>query len=292
MATSLASDLKIEKLDAALGARVTGIDLSQPLDGLTKQALIDAWHEHMVLLYPGQDLTMDEQLAFAANFGELGVRSRSEERRPEGADFNPSIMMVGNIKDEEGNYAASLPDGEMFFHHDMCYMPKPHKGTYLHALQLPSTGGNTRFSNMYRAYDLLPAHLKQSLAGKRAIQVYDYDQTRTVDVDGDLTGIHHRWQPIFIRHPETGRTALYVNRLMTARIEGMEKEESDDTLAAIYEISEAPDNIMEHVWTRGDLIMWDNYCSCHARTDFPASETRLLRRCTTMGTELIMADAA
>jgi len=133
MATSLASDLKIEKLDAALGARVTGIDLSQPLDGLTKQALIDAWHEHIVLLYPGQDLTMDEQLAFAANFGELGVRSRSEERRPEGADFNPSIMMVGNIKDEEGNYAASLPDGEMFFHHDMCYMPKPHKGTYLHA---------------------------------------------------------------------------------------------------------------------------------------------------------------
>jgi taurine dioxygenase len=92
-----------------------------------------------------------------------------------------------------------------------------------------------------------------------------------------------------VTHPETGRTALYVNRLMTARIEGMDKDESDEILAALWEISEAPDNVLTHVWTKGDLLMWDNYCSCHARTDFPAEETRLLRRCTIQGVPMIMA---
>jgi taurine dioxygenase len=290
MATLLKSGPTIEPLDAPLGARVTGIDLAQPLDAATIKTLTDAWHDHLVLLFPGQDLSQEEELGFAANFGTLGTRSRTVDRRPEGGDYHDGVMLVGNIKDEQGNYAASLPDGEMYFHHDMCYIATPHRGTFLFALQLPSTGGNTMFSNMYRAYDMLPSDLKKDLAGRRAMQIYDYHQTETVDADGDLTGIHHYWQPLFVRHPETGRTALYVNRLMTARIEGMEKQESDEILAAMWEISEAPDNVMTHVWAKGDLLMWDNYCSCHARTDFPAEETRLLRRCTIDGVEMIMAD--
>ena len=290
MATLLKSGPAIEPLDAPLGARVTGIDLAQPLDAATTKILTDAWHDYLVLLFPGQDLSQEEELGFAANFGTLGTRSRTVDRRPEGGDYHDGVMLVGNIKDEQGNYAASLPDGEMYFHHDMCYIATPHRGTFLFALQLPSTGGNTMFSNMYRAYDMLPSDLKKDLAGRRAMQIYDYHQTETVDADGDLTGIHHYWQPLFVRHPETGRTALYVNRLMTARIEGMEKQESDEILAAMWEISEAPDNVMTHVWTKGDLLMWDNYCSCHARTDFPAEETRLLRRCTIDGVEMIMAD--
>ena len=289
MATALKSGLKIEPLDAPLGARVSGIDLAQPLDAATVKTLTDAWHNHLVLLFPGQDVTQDEELAFATNFGPLGVRSRTVDRRPEGADYHDGVMLVGNIKDAQGNYTASLPDGEMYFHHDMCYIAEPHRATFLYALQLPSTGGNTMLSNMYRAYDLLPMDLKKDLAGRNALQVYDYHQTETVDVDGDLTGIQHRWQPIFVTHPETGRTALYVNRLMTARIEGMDKDESDEILAALWEISEAPDNVLTHVWTKGDLLMWDNYCSCHARTDFPAEETRLLRRCTIQGVPMIMA---
>ncbi len=290
MATLLKSGLEIEPFDAALGARVSGLDLSQPLDDATRKTLTDAWHEHLMLLFSGQDLTQDQQLAFAANFGTLGTRSRDASRRPEGADYHEGVMLVGNIKDEKGNYTASLPDGEMYFHHDMCYIAAPHRGTFLFALELPSTGGETMLSNMYRAYDMLPTDLKKDLAGRKALQVYDYHQTETVDADADLTGIQHCWQPVFVRHPVTGRTALYVNRLMTARIEGMEKAESAEMLAALWEIAEAPDNVLTHGWTRGDLLMWDNYCSCHARKDFPASETRLLRRCTIQGASMIMAD--
>jgi len=284
--------ISIEPTGAALGAYVRGINLNDPLDAETRAQILDAWNEHIVLIYQDQDLTMKSQLAFAANFGGLGTRSRKEEARPEGADFNPSIMMITNLKDEKGNYIGSLPDGEMYFHHDMCYMPEPHKGTYLYAIEIPSRGGHTCYTNMYRAYDLIPERLKKLLAGKRAMQVYDYDTTSTPDVEKDLSQIHHRWQPIFVRHPETGRTALYVNRLMTAIIEDMERSESDEILSELYEISEAPDNVYEHVWTVGDLVMWDNFASCHARTDFPPEDRRVMRRCTTEGGPMIAADQA
>ena len=92
------------------------------------------------------DLDQDAQLRFSAQFGIVGERSRPAERRPEGADFHPSIMLVSNIR-ENGRPIGSLPDGEMWFHHDMCYDKAPHKGTFLYAMELPSTGGNTLFSD-------------------------------------------------------------------------------------------------------------------------------------------------
>ena len=235
------------------------------------------------MIFPEQDLSQKAQLSFASNFGDLGTRSRRAEARPEGAEFNPNIMMVSNLRDEQGNYIGSLPDGDM---------PEPHRGTYLYALEIPSAGGNTKFTNMYRAYEKLPERLKTLLKGKTAVQVYDYDQTSTPDVQKDLSGIHHRSQPIFIRHPETNKTALYVNRLMTAVIDGMSREQSDAILSEMHDISEANENVYEHVWSVGDLVMWDNFASCHARTDFPASERRVMRRCTTEGGPMIAADIA
>lgn len=291
MATTLTKKLAIEPLTPALGARITGVSLDRKLDAETFDAIKQAWLERIVLVFPGQDLTEDQQLAFAADFGKLGTRSRSAERRPEGADYNESIMLITNLKDEDGNYLGSLPDGEMYFHHDMCYMPEPHWGTFLYGMEIPSTGGHTCFTNMYRAFEKTPDALKKLLAGRTAMQVYDYETTKTVDIDGDLTGIHHRSQPIFVRHPVTGRTALYVNRLMTARIDGLPRDESDDILKQLFDIAEAPDNVYEHAWTVGDLVMWDNFCSCHARTDFPASERRYMRRCTVQGQAMIPATA-
>ena len=289
MASVLKSRLSVTPLSEALGAKVTGVDIGKPLTAQLVKEITQAWHDYIVLIFPEQELTQSQQLNFAKEFGDTGTRSRRPEQRPEGANYNDAIMLVTNVKDEKGRYVGSLPDGEMYFHHDMCYMPKPHKGTMLYAIDIPSTGGNTRFSNMYRAYDLIPDKLKKELKDRTALQVYDYHMTQTVDIDGDMTGIHHRSQPIFVRHPETGRTALYVNRLMTARIDGIPRDESDAILEELYIISESASNFYEHTWTEGELAMWDNYCSCHARTDFPANERRLLRRCTLLGQEMIAA---
>lgn len=289
MTTATTSRITVTPLSEALGARVTGVDASRPLDAETAAEVTRAWLDHIVLVFPGQDLSEDQQTAFAANFGTVGVRSRRAEDRPEGADYNAAIMLVSNIKDDQGRYIGSLPDGEMFFHHDRCYMAEPDRGTLLHAIELPSTGGNTRFSNMYRAFERIPAGLKKQLEGRTALQVYDYGLTEKVDIDGDLTGIHNRSQPVFIRHPHAGRTALYVNRLMTARIDGIPRDESDAILEELFAIAEAPENYYEHAWTVGDVAMWDNYCSCHARTDFPREERRLMRRCTLSGQAVIAA---
>jgi taurine dioxygenase len=289
MATTISETLEIEVLPAALGARVTGVDLSQPLSSANLDTITRAWMKHIVLLFPGQDITQDQQLIFARNFGTTGSRSRPAENRPEGADFNEEIMLVTNDKDEDGNYVGSLPDGEMFFHHDMCYIQEPHKATVLYGIVIPPTGGDTKFANMYRAYEQIPDALKEKLQGRTVLQVYNYHQTEIVDIDGDLTGIHNYSQPIFVTNPDTGKTALYVNRLMSARIDGLPKDESDDILEQLFTILEAPENVLEHTWSPGDLVLWDNRCSCHARTDFPPGNRRHMRRCTVLGEAMIAA---
>ena len=275
--------VSITPVSAALGAEIAGVDLKRELGAETIAAIHAAWLDHIVLIFHGHDLSEQEQRRFAANFGSLAERVRPVERRPEGGDYDGAFMLVGNIRDEAGEYAGSLPDGELWFHHDMSYVSEPHKATILCAIDVPSVGGNTRYANMYLAYDNIPQPLKQRLAGRNALQVYDYATTGRVQIDKGIENVKHQWQPIFVRHPETGRTALYVSRLMTARIEGMERVESDATLEELFEISEDPAIVYEHVWTPGDVLLWDNRCSIHGRTDFSPAERRLLRRCTIEG---------
>ena len=282
--------LTIRPLPAALGAEVAGLDLRRPLDAAAAAALHAAWLDHIVLIVRDQTLTAGQQIRFAGNFGAVGERATPTHRRNEGGDgYDGTIMLVTNRRDEAGRPLGSLPDGEMWFHHDMSYRPEPHKMTLLHALELPSEGGNTKFANLYAAYDAIPAGLKAKLAGRKVLQAYDFALIGRVDVDAGLDGIQHHWQPIFVRHPETGRTALYVSRLISGAIEGLERAESDDVLARLFEIAEHPSVVYEHVWRVGDLVLWDNRCSCHARTDFPRAEPRLLRRCTVEGGPMIAA---
>ncbi len=285
MATVAPTALAVEPLDAPLGARITGIDLSRPLDDDTIAAITEAWRRHIVLLFPAQDFDADQQLAFAMNFGPIGSRSRPRERRPEadGRDYDGALMFISNIV-ENGKPLGSLPDGEMWFHHDGIHAEKPQRASFLYAIELPVAGGNTRFANMYAAYDNLPAELKKALAGRTALNVYDFKMRERFDVGRGLDGVKHFTHPVFITHPATGKKALYVDRLMTARIEGLPKGESDAILDRLFAIGEDPAVVYEHVWTVGDFVMWDNLGSMHARTDFPAGERRLLRRCVIEGT--------
>jgi len=283
--------LTIRPLSPTCGAEVTGIDLREPPDAAAIAEIEAAWHEHVVIVVRDQDLDEAQQLAFAGRFGRVGARTRPKERRAETNDYDGAIMLVTNQRDETGRFIGSIPEGELWFHHDMSYRPEPHKATMLHAIALPSTGGNTKIANMYRAWDNVPAALKRQLAGRRVLQAYDFAFTAAVNIDDGLDHLQHCWQPIFIRHPATGRTALYVSRLMSALIEGLPRADSDAILAELFAIAEDPAIIYEHVWRKGDLMMWDNRCSIHARTDFPPDELRLLRRCTVEGGPMVAAAA-
>ena len=282
--------LTITPFDAPIGAEVTGIDLRNAFDKSTVDKIYQAWLNHLVLIFRGQSLSKDEQVAFANQFGDVGIRATPKDVQNEVTNgYDGSIMLVTNQRDEKGNYIGSLQDGEMWFHHDMSYRPEPHKATLLHALELPSTGGNTKFANQYLAYENTPYNIKERLRGRKVLQAYNFTMLEKVDLEEGLDDIQHQWQPIFIKHPETGKTALYVSRLISAVIENLPRKESDDILGQLIEIAEDPAVVYEHVWQPGDLAMWDNRCSTHARTDFPATEARMLRRCTLEGAPMIGA---
>jgi taurine dioxygenase len=283
-------DIQVTPLSRACGAEIKGVDLTKPLTIEVVKTIQDAWDKHLVLVFRGQQVSQDDQLRFASYFGDLGLRKRAPEKlrsRTEGIlqDSNKDsdkVLLVSNIK-VDGKPIGAFGEGEFWFHIDSGYTPRPYKYTFLYALELPSTGGNTMFSNMYKAYEAVPVALKQKLNGRKALHIHEYNRSKQAGSSGDISEIPHHFHPLFITHPGTGRKTLFVDRLMTTRIEGMDAAESDAILDQLYEIGERREFIFEHVWKLGDFLMWDNRCTIHARTDFPKEERRLLRRCTVEG---------
>jgi taurine dioxygenase len=282
-------DIEVTPLSAACGAEIKGVDLTRPLSDEVVRAIKDAWAKHLVLVFRGQTLSQDDQLRFASYFGILGDRKRAPEPLRERAEGikqdNQKVLLVSNIK-VDGKAIGAFGEGEFWFHIDGGYTPRPYRYTFLYALELPSTGGNTLFSNMYRAYEAVPAALRDKLTGKKALHIHEYNRARQAASSGDISGTPHYFHPVFITHPDTGRKTLFVDRLMTTRIEGVTAEESAAMLDELYEIGERREFIFEHIWKLGDFAMWDNRCTIHARTDFPKEERRLLRRCTVEGEPL------
>src|SRR4051812_25609503 len=267
----------VRQLSPALGAEILGVDLRDSIDDALRQKLLDAWHQYQVILLRSQALDEDAQVRFAETFG---PPARSTSGRTYDGVRHPSVMLVSNIR-KDGKPIGALPDGEMHFHTDQCHQATPAAATMLYAIEVPSRGGNTLFANAYAAYESLPDDVKQRLAGRRALNAYTTDTTlRSANYEGANSSY---WHPAVRTHPATGRKALYVNRLMTREVEGLPREESDALLQKLFDHQEQPKFVYEHVWRPGDILMWDNRCTLHARTDFAAGERRLLRRVTILG---------
>ena len=265
-------------LSPALGAEIRGVDASLLLPNGQFEKILEAWHEHLVIVLRGQDLDEDAQVRFAERFGELSPIHTDHH-----SATNKAVMYIGNRK-KDGKLAGALPLGEMQFHSDQCYQARPAMGTMLYAIEIPAEGGNTLFANGYKAYEALPADIQKKVAGLKAVQVYDYgggvlDRKFMVNPEEGMWCAH----PVARTHPATGRKSLYVNRLMTHHIEGLPAEESEGILELMFRTLERPEFIYEHCWRVGDLVLWDNRCTLHARRDFDPNERRWLRRVTIKG---------
>jgi taurine dioxygenase len=280
-ATSTAREKKpatftVRQLSPALGAEILGVDLRDPIDDALKQKFLDAWHQHLVILLRSQTLDEDSQVLFATTFGAPAATTSGRSYSAK----HPSVMLISNIR-KDGKPIGALPDGEMHFHTDQCHQETPAKATLLYAIEIPSKGGDTLFSNTYTAYETLPEAIKHRIAGRRALNAYTTDTTlRSANYDDAKSSY---WHPVVRTHPATGRKALYVNRLMTREIEGLARDESEAILQKLFDHQEQQKFIYGHVWRPGDIVMWDNRCTLHARTDFSAGERRLLRRVTILG---------
>lgn len=266
--------ITVTKLSEPIGARVTGVDLAAELDPETVEAINRAWLDNLILVFPEQEISEDDQERFCRYFGELEVVRSAMAQDSK----HPSILLISNVKGT--GKTTALEDGEMMFHYDQCYYEHPARGSTLYAMEIPATGGNTIFGNCTLAYDRLSDDWKQRLEGLRALNYYDYARDPAARPEA-LNPDAPQWiHPVVRHHPETGRKTLFVNRLMTIAIDGMTADESDEILTYLFDHIEQAEFRYEHVWSLGELMMWDNRCSIHARTDFSPDERRMMRRVT------------
>jgi taurine dioxygenase len=273
------------------GARVEEFDLRQPLAQDDFRTILRALGHHGVLCFPGQDLDAPQLAAYASRFGTLEVNVANLFH----AEGLPEIMHLSNMKDAAGK-PLGLSDAGQGWHTDMSYSQDIALANVLHAKLVPMRDGQplgaTQFLDMHAAYEDLPAEVKRRLEGRVAIhdfeKFWDVMRMRPGSIRGPLTEAQKAKkppvrQPIFRRHPVTGRPVLYCNPGYAIRIEGLEPAESEAMLAYLFLHQTQEAYLYSHRWTPGDVLMWDNIATIHnAVADYTTEEPRFILRAQVM----------
>ena len=277
--------LEITPSDATLGAVVTGVRL-EALDDAAFAAIEEAWHAHAVLVFPGQHLSEEAQVAFSRRFGPL-ERSLTANHY----ETDPAVIQLSNIKRDGSLWPAEsslglLLKGNNYWHTDSSYKRVPAKGSLLAAKVVPKTGGETAFADLRAAYDALDPAMQGWLADKIAVHSYGYSQGK---VGGARALTKEEWdalppveQPVIRTHPATGRPNLYIGR-HASHIVGEDHDESRRLLERLCEDACRPPRIYIHRWEAGDLVLWDNRCVLHRGLGYPADQPRHMVRTTIAG---------
>jgi len=273
-------EIRVNPTGAALGADIIGVDLSQPMPKEVYQQIEDAWHTHLVLRFRGQNLDDPSLIQFTRHFGELDA-APTQHANKDVVNRYPEINVISNVT-VNGKAIGNLGHYEADWHTDMSYNEMCPIGSLLYSLEVPPTGGNTGFSNMYEAYETLPLELKKEIHGRYC----RHDSSRNsagelrrgvneVDDPRDAPGAIH---PLVRTHPNTNRNALFLGRRRNAYIIGLPLSESEDLLDQIWSHASNPQLTWYQVWKVGDLVMWDNRCVMHRRDAFDPETRRLMHR--------------
>lgn len=269
------STIKVLPIPGPIGAEVRCGDVHALSDEMV-QEIRQAWADNLVLLFRGQALSDDKLLAFANRFGELEkgpVTSVSmQEQR-----HNPYICVVSNVM-ENGVAIGSLGNDEAIWHTDMSHIEVPPAASILHSLEVPSSGAETGFVNMYLALETLPPDARARIEGLTILHDGSYNSAgvrRRVS-----TSTSH---PIVCTHPATQRDVLYLGRRPHARINELSVEESDALLDVLWAHATRDEVAWHHEWSVGDVLVWDNRCCMHHRNAFDASARRIMHRAQTVG---------
>lgn len=275
---SAGSTISVRKLSEALGAEIAGIDLSQLLTESTVAAVQQAFADHLVLVFRGQDLAPGQQVAFTRLFGPVEPHPLGSRRT---ADGHPEVLVFENRPGTPG----ARND---FWHTDISFAEHPPALSLLHARRITEGVGDTMFSNMYAAYDELSDGLRHILDGLRAVHTSAplMRRNNAGRSDGQPIAdvpppVEH---PVIRTHPVTGRKAVYVNPYFTSHFAGMTPDESRPILEYLYARATLPENLYRHQWRQGDVVMWDNRATMHyAIYDYDDTKPRLMHRTTAGG---------
>jgi len=282
--------MKITPNQGTWGATVEDIDLSKPLDRADFSGILHALGAHSVLCFPRQQLDAPSLKAFSERFGSLQLSPTGTYCEP----GVPEVMLLSNIV-EDGK-PIGLADAGQDWHTDMSYNPLIGFLNVLFAIKVPRRNGkplgNTVFADMQAAYDDLSPALKSRLANATA--THDFNKfweemrrrpgsTRPALTPEQRAKRPPSVHPVFLTHPITGRKVLYANPGYAVRINELSEEESDAVLAELFAHQLQPKYQYAHVWTEGDVLVWDHIGTLHnAIPDYTADEHRLIKRCQVM----------
>lgn len=274
---------EVNLLCGAGGAELSGVDAARPLGGEVVAELRRALAEHCVIFLRDQDLTPDQQKAFARHFGPL---SQTPFIKPL-AD-HPEMMRIVREPQE----SKKLNFGGRW-HSDMTFSPEPVLGTCLYARESPAVGGDTIWTNQMLAFEALSPALQRTLEGLRVMHsarrsygpqgVYADDDLKSMRIKASEEALKEQAHPCIRTHPETGRKILYVNWVYAVRFEGMSEEESAPLLDFLNRHSQRPEFQIRFRWRKGSLALWDNRSTQHiAVNDYPGFR-RVMDRVTIAG---------
>ncbi len=270
--------LETRRLCGALGAEARGVALSKPLGDDVARSLVDAFHEHLVLVFRDQSLDPAAQIAFTRLFGEPQEHPLRTRATVEGF---PEVLV---IETRPGRIGARND----YWHSDISHAERPPAASILHAFAIPEGLGDTMFCNMYRALDTLSPGMQRLLDGMEAIHSAEATMRRAEEKGTDALPVERvpppLAHPVLRTHPHTRRRALFVNPHFTVSFAGMTREESAPLLDYLTAHSTPPENVYRHRWAAGDVVIWDNRCTMHyAVRDYDATVHRKHHRTTASG---------
>ena len=291
--------LTIRKLHPLFVAEVTGIDLTRPVSAADAAAIEDAINEHAVLVFPQQDITDEQQLAFSLNFGERekirggSVMKKEEYRLTSGLADVSNLGRDGKpLPRDDRNHLFNL--GNCLWHSDSSFRPIPAKFSLLSARVVNPKGGNTEFADMRAAYDALDDDTRAEIedmicehsvmTSRGALGFLDYSEEEK-----------QRFKPVLQRlvrsHPAHGRKSLFLSS-HAGSIVGMTVPEARVLLRDLIEHATQPHFVYVHKWTVHDLVMWDNRQTMHRVRRYDQSQPRDMRRATVAGDTPTVAQQA
>jgi len=270
--------MQIKRISGALGAEISGVDLTQPMSRVLIQDIRDVFLSSGVIFFRNQALSSARFMAFASAMGEP-----VEYPFVQGFEDFPHIIEVKKLAHEKMNFGG-------VWHSDTTYLETPPMGSMLLAKEIPPYGGDTLFACQYAAYEALSDTLQRVLQGLRGISnsaKADVSKTREDRIHSDgnasapqsFTSTH----PVVRTHPETGRKALYVNVAHTAGIEGLTEAESAPLLAFLFQHQIKPEFTCRWSWEPHALAFWDNRCTQHNPINDYHGFRRILHRITLQG---------
>jgi alpha-ketoglutarate-dependent 2,4-dichlorophenoxyacetate dioxygenase len=282
--------ISIEQVGPTLAGRVTNVDLTKPLDAKTVAAIEAGMDAYAVLIFPAQDLTDDQQIAFSLNFGALEETGGGNITKPHERRLNALMADVSNL-DQQGKPLARDDRRRMFnlgnqlWHSDSSFRATPAKYSILSGRVVSNSGGNTEFADMRAAYDALDEQTKNEVADLVCEHslLYSRGALGFDELTAEERAIFRPVRQRLVRsHPVTGRKSLYLSS-HAGSIIGWPVPEARAFLRDLNEHAVQPGFVYIHRWQPFDLVMWDNRQTMHRVRRFPADQVRDMRRTTVAG---------